>query len=43
MLAFLSNLPDWMTSWGFMIGMFVVLLALLGVLMYMRNKRSDDE
>lgn len=43
MLAFLSNLPEWMTSWAFMGAMFVVLLALIGVMMYLRNKRSDDE
>jgi LPXTG-motif cell wall-anchored protein len=42
MFAFLDWLPAWMTSWYFMIGMFVALLGLIGVLMYLRNKRDDE-
>jgi hypothetical protein len=35
--------PEWMTGWPFLIGMFVVLLALIGVLMFLRNRRPEDD
>jgi hypothetical protein len=35
------GLPDWMTSTGFMVGMAVVLLALIGLLLFLRNQRPD--
>jgi LPXTG-motif cell wall-anchored protein len=35
------GLPDWMTSTGFMVAMGVVLLALIGLLLFLRNQRPD--
>ena len=43
MLAFLDWLPTWMTSWAFMGLMLLLLLGLIGVLMFLKNKRSDDD
>jgi len=40
MFAFL---PDFMYEWWFLILMVLVLLGLIGVLMFIRNKRPDDE
>lgn len=42
-MGFLDKIPDWMTGWPFLVGMFVLLLALIGVLMFLRNKRPEDE
>jgi hypothetical protein len=43
MLAdFLSWMPDWMTSWTFLIGMIVVLLALVGLMIFLRNQRPEE-
>jgi hypothetical protein len=36
-------LPEWMTSWTFMILMFLVLVGLIIVLMVIRNKRPEDD
>ena len=35
-------MPDFMMEWWFLGLMFVVLLGLLGLLMYMRNKGNDE-
>jgi len=40
MFAFL---PEFMTEWWFLITMVLVLLGLIGLLMFLRNKRPDDE
>jgi hypothetical protein len=34
-------MPDWMLSYPFMIGMGVLLLALIGLLLFLRNQRPD--
>jgi hypothetical protein len=36
------SLPAWMTSWTFMIIMFLVLVGLIILLMILRNKRPED-
>jgi hypothetical protein len=36
-------MPEFMTEWWFLITMFVLLLALIGVLLFLRNKRPEDE
>jgi hypothetical protein len=38
-----ASLPEFMTEWWFLGTMFVLLLALIGLLMFLRNKRPDDE
>ena len=38
-----THMPDFMTEWWFIITMIVLLLALIGVLMFLRNKRPEDE
>ena len=38
----LDWMPDWMTGWPFLIGMIVVLLALVGVMLFLRNQRPED-
>jgi len=38
----MSFLPDFMQEWWFMAGMVVLLLALIGLLMILRNKRPED-
>lgn len=43
MFAFLDWLPPFMTEWWFMGLMLLLLLGLIGVLMFLRNKRSDDD
>jgi len=35
-------MPDWMTDWWFLILMAVILLALIGLLLFLRNKRPED-
>jgi LPXTG-motif cell wall-anchored protein len=35
-------MPEFMMSWPFLIGMFVLLLALIGLLIFLRNKRPED-
>lgn len=35
-------MPDFMTEWWFMGGLIVVLLALVGVLLFLRNKRPEE-
>jgi LPXTG-motif cell wall-anchored protein len=35
-------MPEFMGSWWFMILMVLILIALVGVLLYMRNKRPED-
>ena len=39
---FAGFLPEFMTDWWFLGLMFVLLLALIGVMMFLRNKRPDD-
>ncbi len=34
-------MPEWMTEWPFLVGMAVVLLALVGLLLFLRNQRPD--
>lgn len=36
-------MPDFMTEWWFLGLMIVLLLVLLGVWNYVRNKRDDDD
>ena len=36
-------MPDFMTTWGFMGGMFVALLVLIGLMIFLRNNRKDEE
>ena len=36
-------MPEWMTGWPFLVGMFVVLVGLVVVLMIVRNKRPEDD
>jgi hypothetical protein len=36
-------MPEFMTEWWFIITMIVLLLALIGLLMFLRNKRPEDE
>lgn len=36
-------MPEFMGEWWFLGLMFVLLLGLIGLLMYMRNKKGDDE
>jgi hypothetical protein len=38
-----ASLPDFMLEWWFLGLMIVLLLALIGLLMFLRNKRSDEE
>ncbi len=33
---------DFMSSWWFMLLMVIILIALVGLLLYMRNKRPED-
>jgi len=35
-------LPDFMTDWWFLGLMAVILLALIGLLLFLRNKRPED-
>jgi LPXTG-motif cell wall-anchored protein len=35
-------MPEFMTGWPFLIGMFVLLVALIGLLLFLRNKRPED-
>jgi hypothetical protein len=35
-------MPDFMTEWWFMGLMAVILLALVGVLLFLRNKRPEE-
>ena len=42
-LSFLNYLPDWMVSYPFIISMAVLLLALIGAYIVIRNKRPEDE
>jgi hypothetical protein len=39
---FLSWMPEWMTGWPFLGGMIVVLLALVGLMIFLRNQRPED-
>ena len=38
----LDWMPDWMQSWYFIIGMAVLLLALVGLMLFLRNQRPED-
>jgi hypothetical protein len=37
------DLPEWMTSWTFILSMAGVLIALIIVLMIVRNRRPEDD
>jgi hypothetical protein len=37
-----DSIPEWMTSWYFMGGMIVLLIALIGLLMFLRSRRPED-
>lgn len=39
----LSSLPSFMTEWWFFAIGIVVLLGLIGVLMFMRNAKKDED
>jgi hypothetical protein len=43
LLEFLDSLPDWMTSWTFILSMAALLIGLIIVLMIVRNKRPEDD
>jgi hypothetical protein len=34
-------MPDFMGEWWFLVTMFLLLLGLIGVLMFLRNKRDE--
>jgi LPXTG-motif cell wall-anchored protein len=36
-------MPEFMTSWLFMGGMFVALLVLIGLMLFLRSNRKDEE
>ncbi len=36
-------MPEFMTSWFFMGGMFVALLVLVGLMMFLRSNKKDEE
>lgn len=36
-------MPDFMTSWGFMGGMFVALLVLIGLMIFLRKNRDEED
>ena len=36
-------MPDWMLGWPFMIAMFVALLVLIGVMLFLRNNKKDED
>ena len=38
----LANVPEFMTEWWFLGLMFVLLLGLIGLLLFMRNKGTDE-
>jgi len=40
--GFFDSIPDWMTSWAFMGAMIVLLIALIGLLMFLRSRRPED-
>jgi LPXTG-motif cell wall-anchored protein len=35
-------MPEFMTGWPFLIIMFLVLLGLVGLFLFLRNKRPED-
>ena len=35
-------MPDWMTDWWFLGLMALILVALIGLLLFLRNKRPED-
>src|SRR5215831_2676309 len=37
-----TSMPDFMTEWWFLILMAVILVALIGLLLFLRNKRPED-
>ena len=40
--GFFDNIPEFMTTWTFMGIMIVVLIALIGLLMFLRSRRPED-
>ena len=36
-------MPEFMGSWGFMAAMFVALLVLVGVMIFLRNNKKDED
>jgi disulfide bond formation protein DsbB len=37
-----KSMPDWMTDWWFLGLMALILVALIGLLLFLRNKRPED-
>jgi hypothetical protein len=37
-----NMVPDWMTHWWFLGLMFVLLCGLVGLLLFLRSKQSDE-
>jgi hypothetical protein len=35
-------IPDWVGEWYFIVPLIVVLLALIGLLIFLRSRRSED-
>jgi hypothetical protein len=40
--AMFAFLPDFMTEWWFIVTLIVLLLALIGLLMFLRSKKDED-
>lgn len=36
-------MPEFMMGWPFMIGMVVALLLLVGIMIFLRNNKKDEE
>lgn len=36
-------MPEFMTGWPFMIAMFVALLVLVGVMIFLRSNKRDED
>ena len=39
----MSDIMDFMSSWTFIIIMLVLLLGLIGVLLFLRNRRDEED
>ena len=42
-MQWLDDLATWMTNWYVWVPMLVVLLGLVGVMIFMRMKKKDDD
>jgi uncharacterized membrane protein YdfJ with MMPL/SSD domain len=36
-------MPEWMMGWPFMIGMIVALVLLIGLYLFLKNNRKDED